>query len=202
MNSIHCYFLLAGDPTIPVVYFVNDLRLGKSYQTFSVQASQNGKKIFTLIASFALPEPTQPTFSIECPKNIPHPDYCENSEDRWQRFIDKFSHKLDQSLISVIQARIVEQRNSPLVTKDATINAKFDSKGYAIDSNRHSWWIKSKVSPGNKTSVQKAILAYMSDLNFINTISDTLDLRQYFDLGMITSLDHAIWFVSNTSLQS
>lgn len=44
----------------------------------------------------------------------------------------------------------------------------------------------------------QAILAYMSDLNFIHTVAHSLGLRQYFNLGMITSIDHSMWFVSDS----
>lgn len=36
----------------------------------------------------------------------------------------------------------------------------------------------------------------MSDLNFIHTVSHSLGLRQYFNLGMLSSIDHSMWFVS------
>lgn len=38
----------------------------------------------------------------------------------------------------------------------------------------------------------------MSDLNFLHTVAHSLGLRQYSNLGMITSLDHSMWFVSGT----
>ena len=34
----------------------------------------------------------------------------------------------------------------------------------------------------------------MSDMNFIHTVAHSLGLRQYFNLGMITSIDHSMWF--------
>lgn len=49
---MHCYFVLAGDATIPVVYHVERVREGKSFMTRTVQARQRGKCIFTTTASF------------------------------------------------------------------------------------------------------------------------------------------------------
>lgn len=85
---------------------VQPLRLGKSYQTYCVRASQDGNNIFTLTASFAQPEPSQPKFSIKPPADIPPPEECELSEDRWQRFLDKYHSKLDSKLSETIIARI------------------------------------------------------------------------------------------------
>lgn len=49
---MHCYFVLAGDSTIPVLYHVERVREGKSFMTRTVQARQRGKCIFTTTLSF------------------------------------------------------------------------------------------------------------------------------------------------------
>ena len=51
-HSLHGYFILEGDLDIPVVYFVDCLRDGKSFTTRNVTAIQHGRAIFTLSASF------------------------------------------------------------------------------------------------------------------------------------------------------
>lgn len=52
IHSMHCYFVLAGDSTIPIVYYVERVRDGKSFMTRTVQARQKGKCIFTTTLSF------------------------------------------------------------------------------------------------------------------------------------------------------
>lgn len=52
VHSMHCYFVLAGDSEIPVVYEVERVRDGKSFVTRTVQARQRGKCIFTTTISF------------------------------------------------------------------------------------------------------------------------------------------------------
>ncbi len=49
---MHCYFVLAGDASIPILYHVERVREGKSFLTRAVQARQKGKCIFTTTASF------------------------------------------------------------------------------------------------------------------------------------------------------
>lgn len=49
---MHCYFVLAGDSSIPILYYVERVREGKSFMTRTVQARQRGKCIFTTTASF------------------------------------------------------------------------------------------------------------------------------------------------------
>ena len=51
-HSMHCYFVLAGDSTIPIIYAVERVRTGKSFLTRTVQARQRGKCIFTTTISF------------------------------------------------------------------------------------------------------------------------------------------------------
>lgn len=52
IHSMHCYFVLAGDGSIPILYHVERVREGKSFLTRTVQARQRGKCIFTTTASF------------------------------------------------------------------------------------------------------------------------------------------------------
>ncbi|KAL9581220.1 MAG: hypothetical protein Q9212_004029 [Teloschistes hypoglaucus] len=52
IHSMHCYFVLAGDSTIPILYHVERVRDGKSFVTRTVQARQKGRCIFTTTLSF------------------------------------------------------------------------------------------------------------------------------------------------------
>lgn len=49
---MHCYFVLAGDSAIPILYHVERVRDGKSFVTRTVQARQKGRCIFTTTLSF------------------------------------------------------------------------------------------------------------------------------------------------------
>jgi acyl-CoA thioesterase 8 len=53
IHSMHCYFVLAGNSSIPILYHVERVRDGKSFATRTVQARQRGKPIFTTTMSFA-----------------------------------------------------------------------------------------------------------------------------------------------------
>jgi acyl-CoA thioesterase-2 len=55
-HSLHAYFLRPGDPKIPILYEVERIRDGKSFTTRRVKAIQHGHAIFSLSASFQLPE--------------------------------------------------------------------------------------------------------------------------------------------------
>ena len=55
-NSMHGYFLRAGDTTAPIVYQADRVRDGKSFSTRMVKAIQHGETIFIMSASFAVME--------------------------------------------------------------------------------------------------------------------------------------------------
>jgi len=52
VHSMHAYFLLTGDITVPIVYNVERSRDGGTFTTRRVTAIQKGKPIFILAASF------------------------------------------------------------------------------------------------------------------------------------------------------
>ncbi|UZJ51283.1 hypothetical protein CBS101457_000603 [Exobasidium rhododendri] len=72
LHSLHCYFLLAGDETMPIYYHVSRLRDGGSYVTRLVEAKQKGKCIFVIFMSYAKPEPYRSRFAIPLPASINH----------------------------------------------------------------------------------------------------------------------------------
>src|SRR5712675_413853 len=56
-HSMHAYFLIGGDPKVPIIYEVDRIRDGKSFTTRRVVAIQHGQAIFTLMVSFHNDEP-------------------------------------------------------------------------------------------------------------------------------------------------
>ncbi len=56
VHSMHSYFLLPGDPQVPIVYDVERIRDGRSFLTRRVAARQHGRPIYYLTANFQVPE--------------------------------------------------------------------------------------------------------------------------------------------------
>ena len=52
VHSLHAYFLLGGDPSIPIIYDVENVRDGGSFTTRRVAARQHGENIFYMTVSF------------------------------------------------------------------------------------------------------------------------------------------------------
>lgn len=57
VHSLQSYFMLGGDPTVPVMLEVERIRDGRSFTTRRVRAFQHGEAIFALSASFHIDEP-------------------------------------------------------------------------------------------------------------------------------------------------
>src|SRR6201999_3148055 len=55
-HSLHAYFLIGGDPRVPIIYEVDRIRDGKSFTTRRVVAIQHGRAIFSMSVSFHLHE--------------------------------------------------------------------------------------------------------------------------------------------------
>src|SRR4051812_10958975 len=60
-HSLHAYFLLGGDPKVPIIYDVDRLRDGRSFVTRRVIAIQHGRPIFAMSVSFHIDEPASAT---------------------------------------------------------------------------------------------------------------------------------------------
>src|ERR1700751_74412 len=55
-HSLHAYFLIGGDPKIPIIYEVDRIRDGRSFTTRRVVAIQHGHAIFSMSVSFHVEE--------------------------------------------------------------------------------------------------------------------------------------------------
>ncbi len=56
-HSLHAYFLLGGDPKVPIIYDVDRIRDGRSFSTRRVIAIQHGRRIYAMSVSFHVAEP-------------------------------------------------------------------------------------------------------------------------------------------------
>ncbi|KAF2247275.1 Thioesterase/thiol ester dehydrase-isomerase [Trematosphaeria pertusa] len=157
VHSMHCYFVLAGNSEIPIIYHVERVRSGKSFATRTVQARQRGKVIFTTTISFVRQNAGGEKLvehSAEMPTDIPGP--IEGMDD------------LDYGGASTgpFQSQRIEILNN-------------DSPHPHTKKCRQ--WIKARgrISPAGGHEAHLAALAYMSDSYFIGTIARTHKLWRY-----------------------
>jgi acyl-CoA thioesterase-2 len=73
-QSLHAYFVRAGDEHQPVLYEVDRVRDSRSFATRQVVAYQAGGAILNLIASFHAPEGGEEIEAVIAPKDVPRPE--------------------------------------------------------------------------------------------------------------------------------
>src|SRR5499427_7451728 len=84
-HSLHAYFLLGGDPKVPIIYDVDRIRDGKSFTTRRVVAIQHGEAIFTMAVSFHHDE-GGPTHQARMP-DVPAPEKLPSDSDMREKLL-------------------------------------------------------------------------------------------------------------------
>ncbi len=179
LHSFHSYFLRSGDVAHPIVYKVDSIRDGKSFCTRRVEAIQHGLPIFYLTASFQKSESGfehQPSM----PK-VAGPESLISELELSRQYQDHIPVAIRDKFISdkPLEFRPVEMLN-PLKPEKA-------------EPKRHIW-VKANGSVSEDIKVNKYLLAYTSDFNFLIT-SLLPHARSFIDPKMqVATLDHSMWF--------
>ena len=106
-HSLHAYFLLPGDPKVPIIYDVDRIRDGKSFTTRRVNAIQHGHPIFSMIASFHTDEEGW-SHQAAMP-NVPSPEELPSDTELRQRVLpqtDSFvkAHPEAKAIVDTVRA--------------------------------------------------------------------------------------------------
>lgn len=200
LHSFHCYFLLSASDAIPLLFYVERLREGRTYSTCSVKAVQAGRVVFVLLASYKVPEPGARPFAQPMPA-VPAPEACVNEEDYYLRLLA--GNTLSPVQRAHVEVALGDRRRSPIDIKLAGI-VPYERATAADGTVQRMFWMKAKSIPKLDVSFQKCIIAYLSDLRFLSVVIEASGLRGYNSidqgqqkLGMSSSLDHAIWYYSD-----
>jgi acyl-CoA thioesterase-2 len=179
-HSLHCYFILPGDPQIPIVYEVERLRDGKSYSTRRVTAIQHGQAIFSMMVSFHAEE--EDSFNHQDPMpDVPHPDKLTAEELAKDPIIEKMPDFIRRYYESdrPIELRPVEfQRYA----------------GEKIPEGRINFWIRTAAKLPDDPALHMCALAYASDFSLLDSIMARYGRTLFDGQAMAASLDHAMWF--------
>jgi acyl-CoA thioesterase-2 len=181
INSLHAYFLEAGDLTIPINYHVAVMRDGGSFSTRRVTAKQNDKTIFILAASFHKTEEGFEHQSV-MNKNIKQPEELLS----WEEMIIKFGDFLPKSLkgfLSIERPIDFKPVHVPNPLKRENLPAKEEI------------WFKLKGNiPKMDLPLKHQILTYISDYNVLNAAFNPNAKEYNFGNTQTASLDHSMWF--------
>lgn len=210
VHSLHSYFVIPGDNSIPLIFRVGRTRDGRSYVTRTVEATQKGKVIFVMMASYKIPEISKSRLSHQYQMPVvPPPDECLSTEDRLRQWLSDPRTAVYHNLIKLRLQQPFPVEIRPISRKflDDYARREFLTNGQAgphPDRNPIQMvWCKSKERLPDDVNLHHCVLAYLTDHELLNTalkphgmdrIQDKTKSSNNHKLSFMASLDHSIWF--------
>ena len=181
-HSLHCYFILPGDPAVPIIYQVERIRDGRSFATRRCVAIQHGKAIFALSCSFHAEEEGL-EHALEMPK-VPDPDTLMSEDQMVKQFAPLMPEAVKRYFSS----------DRPIELRPVDLSRYYPpaARKGPISPSQHIWIRASDRLPDDP-AIHRAVLAYLSDMTLIDTAL-VVHGRSVFDPQIqAASLDHALW---------
>jgi acyl-CoA thioesterase-2 len=178
-HSLHGYFLLGGDPTVPIIYEVDRIRDGRSFTTRRVVAIQHGRAIFSMSASFHVHEQGFDHQS-EMPK-VPGPEDLPGDAEIRDRVLPMMPDPIRRYFE---RERLIELRP---VEFERYLGKRFP------DGRFHIWMRTTSTLPATP-AIHRCVLAYASDLSLLDCALVPHGRTVFEKSIMAASLDHALWF--------
>jgi acyl-CoA thioesterase-2 len=178
-HSLHGYFLLPGDPKVPIIYEVDRIRDGGSFTTRRVIAIQHGKAIFSMAASF---HKAEPGFDHQIPMPVvPAPEDLPSEEELKARLLPNLPAAV----------RVYWERLRPIELRFVDLSRFFSAE--KADPKQFVWIRANGLLPDD-FRLHQCVLAYASDFSLLDTALIAHG-RMLFDPNLLlASLDHAVWF--------
>jgi acyl-CoA thioesterase-2 len=178
-HSLHAYFLLPGDPKVPIVYEVERLRDGGSFSTRRVKGIQHGRAMFVMSASF---QKAEDGFDHQSAMpDVPMPEDLPSEKELARRMIEHLPENM----------RAYWQRERPIEMRPVDLSRYFVRKRRT--AVQHVWLRASAPLPA-AFALHQCVLAYASDFTLLDTALIAHD-KLMFDADIqLASLDHALWF--------
>jgi len=178
-HSLHAYFLLAGDPSRPIVYNVERVRDGRSFTTRRVTAIQHGRAMFVMSTSFHVAEPGL-DHQDEMPK-VPQPEELPSE----QQLTAKLLAHLPENMKSYWE------RERPIEMRPVDVSRYFARRKGAPEQ---AIWMRASGRLPDAFPLHQCVLAYASDFTLLDTALIAHG-KLMFDKDMqLASLDHGLWF--------
>ena len=177
-HSLHAYFLLGGDPKVPIIYSVERARDGGSFSTRRVTAIQHGRPMFVMSASFHKAEPGYDHQS-EMPK-VPAPEELPTEQELKARMI---AH-LPESM------RRYWERERPIEMRPVDVSRYFSREPRPPEQYV---WMRATGPLPDDFPLHQCVLAYASDFSLLDTALIAHGKLMFDKDIQLASLDHALW---------
>ena len=179
-HSLHGYFLRPGDTTIPILYSVDRIRDGGSFNTRRVVAVQKGHAIFSMSVSFQVMEQGL-HHQIDMPANIKPPEECATEAELREAYIDQIP---DEFKSNFERPRPIEMR---------FVDPINDFNPEPTTPYQHVW-IKAADTMPEDVRLNQCLLAYASDMTLLDTCCRPHGVGWSNENFQVASLDHSMWF--------
>ena len=177
-HSLHGYFLLPGDPKVPIIYDVERVRDGKSFTTRRVKAIQHGQPIFIMSVSFHRYEEGF-THQAKMP-DVPSPDELPSEAEIRERVLPLMPEPV----------RRYYERERPIELRPVEYGRYLGKK---IDDGRFHVWIRATGKLPDEPAIHQCVLAYASDMTLLDSALTPHGRSVFEKTIMAASLDHALW---------
>ena len=180
VHSLHGYFVLPGDPKVPIIYQVDRIRDGKSFTTRQVTAIQHGSAIFTMGVSFHRPEPGF-DHAVAIP-DVPAPEALA-SESKLKQLV------LEQMPATV---RAYWERERPIELRPVDLS-RYVSPVPVMPATQQIW-LRATAPLPDDPALHQCVLAYATDFTLLDTTLIAHGKLMFDPSLQMASLDHSIWF--------
>src|SRR5438034_2547577 len=153
-HSMHAYFLLPGDPKVPIIYDVDRIRDGRSFTTRRVNAIQHGQAIFSMAVSFHRDEPGM-THQAKMP-SVPDPDELPSEAEIKERVLPKMPDPV----------RRYYERERPIELRPVEY-ARYLGKKF--NDGHFNVWIRATGKLPDEPAIHQCVLAYASDMTLLDS---------------------------------
>ena len=178
-HSLHAYFLLGGDPKVPIIYEVDRIRDGKSFTTRNVKAIQHGQAIFSMSVSFHISEQGL-SHQFKMP-DVPKPDALPNEAQLKERVWPLMPEAV----------RRYYERERPIELRPVEYRRYLGEK---TEDGRFHVWIRATGKLPDEPAIHQCVLAYASDMMLLDAALIPHGRSVFSEDIMAASLDHALWF--------
>jgi acyl-CoA thioesterase II len=174
VHSLQAYFIRPGDPRVPIIYEAERVRDGRSFTTRRVLAIQHGEPIFSLSASFQLPQEGL-EHSDPAPSGVPDPETLPDIADRTAAgenagWVGRVPRPIDMRFVD---EPVWSSRRRP---SDEPVRV----------------WMRADGELPDDPLLHVCLLTYASDMTLLGSVVARHDLASV--KVQMASLDHAMWF--------
>lgn len=183
-NSIHGYFISAGDIHQDLLFDVENLRDGRSFSARRVNVTQAQGSILTAIASFQEHGQEGVEFADPMPEDVPDPETLTSAKEIMEPYAEQSSYAKYYAQKSPFDIRHVTQ----------TIMLGADTKSARRDSGKQMVWMRADGEVDVPQVMHRAMLAMGCDQVMLEPVLRRAGLSIATPGISFASIDHSMWW--------